>query len=59
MLMTIDGVMTELKLGRTMVYRMIKSNEIPSILIGGARRFPRQQVKEWVDSLTYPVIAHA
>jgi len=59
MLMTIKEVTSELRLSRTTVNRMIKNNEIPSIIIGGSRRFSRQQFQEWIDSLTYRPVAHA
>ena len=59
MLMTIKEVTSELRLGRTAVYRLIRTHGLPTVVVGGSRRFPRRQFHDWIDTLVCPVVADA
>jgi excisionase family DNA binding protein len=49
MLLRIDEVAHHLRYGRTKVYELIKSGEIPSIKIGGNTRVPMKALQKWID----------
>jgi excisionase family DNA binding protein len=38
-----------LSVGRTRIYEMLGSGELPSILVGKLRRVPAEALKDWVD----------
>jgi excisionase family DNA binding protein len=44
LLLTVADVQKILRLGRSKTYEMIKSNEIPSIKLGGSIRIPRDRL---------------
>ena len=48
--MTVTEVAKLLKLGRTVVYEMIMSGEIPSYKVGKLRRIRRSDVQAWLAS---------
>lgn len=48
---TIPEVAQHLRLGRTTVYRLISTGELPSILIGGSRRVTAAALVDFIDSL--------
>jgi excisionase family DNA binding protein len=37
-----------LGLGRTKVYELIRTKELPSVKIGGSVRIPLDELKEWI-----------
>jgi excisionase family DNA binding protein len=45
--LTIPEVARELRVGRTTVYRLIGSGELPSILVGGSRRVPAEALSAY------------
>lgn len=46
--LTVPEVMTALRLSRFKVYDLIRSNELPSITIGRARRIPVDSVRAYM-----------
>ncbi|MFC5663134.1 helix-turn-helix domain-containing protein [Kitasatospora misakiensis] len=49
-LMTVPEVMTRLRLGRSVVYDLIRTNRLRSITIGRARRIPYGSYRSFVAS---------
>jgi excisionase family DNA binding protein len=49
-LLTVPEVMARLKLGRTKVYDLIRTKELPSLTIGRSRRVPSECVRSYLDS---------
>jgi len=49
-LLTVDEVVDVLKIGRTKVYDLIKSNTIRSVKIGRSRRIPQSALKEFIET---------
>lgn len=45
---TVPEVAQHLRLGRTTVYRLISSGDLPSILIGSSRRVTRQALESFI-----------
>jgi excisionase family DNA binding protein len=39
-------------IGRSKVYEMLASGELPSVRVGGGLRVPRTGLEEWVDAKT-------
>jgi excisionase family DNA binding protein len=56
MLLTVRDVESELQLGRTRTYELLRSGEIPVIRIGRVLRVPRDALHRWIDTkcLTSP-----
>jgi excisionase family DNA binding protein len=54
LLLTVRDVQRELSLGRTVVYEMIRSGELPCVHIGAAVRVPREALAAWVEARTSP-----
>jgi len=52
LLLTVREVERELKLGRTLVYALIRRGELPSVNIDGAVRVPRSALSIWVSERT-------
>lgn len=48
---TVPEVAEHLRLGRTTVYRLITSGELPSVLIGGSRRVTAAALDNYLGSL--------
>lgn len=48
-LLTIPEVMETLRLGRSAVYDLIRSGELPSILIRNRRRVPASALTSYID----------
>ena len=51
LLMTIDDVCEETRLGRTMVYSLIRSRDLSSIQIGRSRRVRREDLEHYLAGL--------
>lgn len=49
-LLTVREVMTLLRLGRTKVYDLVRTRELPSLTIGRSRRIPAQAVRSYLDA---------
>ncbi|WEV26673.1 helix-turn-helix domain-containing protein [Streptomyces sp. 71268] len=49
-LLTVRQVMATLKLGRTKVYDLIRTKELPSLTIGRSRRIPAKAVQTYLIS---------
>ncbi|MER6915247.1 helix-turn-helix domain-containing protein [Streptomyces sp. NPDC000594] len=47
-LLTVPEVMARLRLGRTMVYDLIRTRRLGSIRVGRARRVPAQSVRDFI-----------
>lgn len=45
---TVPEVARELRIGRTTVYRLISSSQLPSILIGGSRRITQHALEHFI-----------
>ncbi len=48
---TIPEVAEHLRLGRTTIYRLIGTGELPSILIGGSRRVTTEALAGYLEAL--------
>lgn len=54
LLLRVDEVARTLALGRTKVYELIASGELPSITIGAARRIPAEALRQWLAERVDP-----
>ena len=50
-LLTIDDVQKTLSIGRTRVFALIASGQLPSVLIGSSRRIPSEAVDQFIQDL--------
>jgi excisionase family DNA binding protein len=57
-LLTVEDVMARLKVGRHMVYDLIRSRRLASVQIGRCRRIPDQSLKQYIDSLVKEAAPH-
>ena len=48
--LTIDELVTYLKMGRTKLYTMAQKGAIPGNKIGNQWRFDREEIDEWIKS---------
>jgi len=48
-LMTLEEVAEHLRLGKRTTYRMAKEGELPAFKIGGAWRFDRVDIDQWIQ----------
>jgi excisionase family DNA binding protein len=48
MLLRVEEVARALSLGRSKIYELITSGELPSITIGSARRIPADALRKWI-----------
>jgi len=48
LLLRVEEVAQTLSLGRSKVYELIASGELPSITIGSARRVPTEALQKWI-----------
>jgi excisionase family DNA binding protein len=51
MLLTVEEAAERLRLGRTLVYRLISSGELESVKVGRLRRVPAECLPEYVATL--------
>ena len=51
MLLTVDEVQELTQLGRTKVYELIRSGELPVVRIGRLLRIRRQALERWLEDL--------
>ena len=51
LLLTVEEVAKRLRLGRTLVYRLISSGELESVKVGRLRRVPAECLPEYVATL--------
>jgi excisionase family DNA binding protein len=51
-LLTVPEVMVRLKIGRSAVYALIRSGQLPSGTIGRSRRIPADAVRRFVSDIT-------
>lgn len=49
-LLTVPDVMAELRVGRTVVYDLIKSGALRSLLVKGQRRIRRSALEDYLDA---------
>ncbi len=49
--LTIEEAAKRLRIGRTLMYSLVKNGEIRTVSIGRLRRVPAQCLNEYVDSL--------
>lgn len=54
LLLRVDEVARALALGRSKVYELIASGELPSLTIGAARRVPAEALRAWIAEHTDP-----
>ena len=52
LLLSVEEAAEVLRLGRSTLYELIASGEIPSLTIGRSRRVPLAALKEWVAART-------
>ena len=48
--MTVDDVSQYLRLGKSTIYKLAKSGDLPGRKIGGRWRFSQQVLSEWLTS---------
>ncbi len=48
LLLRVEEVARALAIGRSKVYELIASGELPSITIGSARRVPAEALQKWI-----------
>jgi excisionase family DNA binding protein len=51
LLLTVEEAAKRLRLGRTLVYRLIASGELESVTVGRLRRVPAECLNEYVATL--------
>jgi excisionase family DNA binding protein len=51
LLLTVEEAARRLRLGRTLVYRLISSGELESVTVGRLRRVPAECLAEYVATL--------
>ena len=51
-LLTVREVTTTLKIGRTKLYELIRTKELPSLTIGRSRRIPARAVRAYLTART-------
>jgi excisionase family DNA binding protein len=49
-LLTVPQVMERLQLGRTAVYDLIRTRQLPSLTLGRARRIPAQALTDFIHT---------
>ena len=50
-LLTVNEVTELLSIGRTSLYKLLRTRRLKSVLIGSSRRIPLSAYEEYVDSL--------
>jgi len=56
LLLTVEEVQATLRLGRTRVYGMLASGELPAVRIGKAVRVSAADLERWIASHTEPAL---
>ena len=51
LLLTVEEAANRLRIGRTVMYNLVRSNRIRTIKIGRLRRVPVDALREYVDQL--------
>jgi excisionase family DNA binding protein len=54
LLLRVEEVAELLRLGRSTVYDLIMTEQIPSIKVGAARRVPLAALEQWIRENTQP-----
>lgn len=49
---TLEEVAAYLKVGKRTIYRLAAAKKIPAFKVGGAWRFPRQEIDQWIKRQT-------
>jgi excisionase family DNA binding protein len=52
MMLNVEDVIAATRLGRTTVYALIRSGELPVVRIGRAVRIPRPALECWIEART-------
>lgn len=52
--MTVHDVSQYLKLAESTIYRLVRRGELPGRKVGGAWRFSRQEVEDWLRKRPLP-----
>lgn len=47
-LLTVEEVSTFLKISKKTIYNLVSQHRIPSVKVGGARRFRLQDIQAWI-----------
>ena len=50
-LYTVPEAMEQMRVGRTLMYRLIRTGALKSVKVGGARRIPATALDEFIQSL--------
>lgn len=53
LLLRVEEVAQLLAIGRSTVYELIASGQLPSVKVGGARRVPMVEIERWVRENTH------
>lgn len=56
LLLTVKEASHELGCGRTYLYRLLSSGELPKVSLGRATRIPERSVREFAERLTHDAI---
>ncbi len=56
LLLRVEEVARALAIGRSKVYELIASGELPSLTIGSARRVPVDALQKWIAEHVWPGI---
>lgn len=51
MLLTVDEASRLLGIGKTRLYELMRSGDIPSLRVGKSRRIPVREVEAWIERL--------
>lgn len=49
---TLEEVAAYLKVGKRTIYRLAAAKKIPAFKVGGAWRFPRKEIDQWIKRQT-------
>ena len=48
-LLTIEEACAVLRIGKSLLYELVRTNQIPHMRIGYRYRFPRWRLNEWIE----------
>lgn len=51
MLLTVEDVQNALRLGRTKIYELIRTGQLPVVRIGRSVRIRREALERWLEAL--------
>ena len=57
LMLRVEDVIAATRLGRTTVYALIRSGELPVVRVGRAVRVPRHVLEQWIEARTQRGIA--